>query len=72
MCWRSGRVESVVKVDTPVKNVKVVLMLCAGVLCQELHIFIWGRGMSENDPRDLSHNEIKTMGGLRKEDRKIM
>lgn len=40
MCWRSGRVESVVKVDTPVKNVKVVLMLCAGVLCQELHIFI--------------------------------
>lgn len=63
LAWsRSGRVESVVKVDTPVKNVKVVMLLCAGALCQELHIFIWGRGMSEDNPRDLSHNWMRRMG----------
>lgn len=37
---RSGGVESVVKKDTPVENVKVALPLGAGALCQRLHVFV--------------------------------
>lgn len=70
MWSRSGRVESVVKVDTPVKNFKVVLLLCSGALCQELHIFIWGRGMSEDNPRDLSQNWMRRMEDQGRETRK--
>lgn len=49
----SRRVEGAVKANTSVRNVKGVGRLCARALCQELHVFIRGGGVSENDPRNL-------------------
>lgn len=53
----SGWVESAVervRMYVSVRNVKAVCWPSAGALCQEFYIFIGDRGMSEDDPRDLS------------------
>lgn len=50
---RSRSVEGAVKTNTSVRSVKGVGRLCARALCQELHVFIGGGGVSENDPRNL-------------------
>lgn len=49
----SWSVEGAVKANTSVRNVKGVGRLCARALCQELHVFIGGGGVSENDARNL-------------------
>lgn len=69
----SGGVESTVTtvgVNTS-ENVKAAEWLSSGAQRQELHIFIWGGGMSEDDPWDLSEKVTGLAGRLKSVDTEI-
>lgn len=67
----SRSVEGAVKANTSVRNVKGVGRLCARAVCQELHVFIRGGGVSENDPRNLSDDCQGRTSGREEEDKQV-
>lgn len=70
--WQlSWSVEGAVKANTSVRSVKGVGRLCARALCQELHVFIGGGGVSENDPRNLPDDCQGRTSGRKEEEKQV-
>lgn len=68
LLYLSQRIESAVqtvRVDVTVRVTEVRIKISiVGALRQGLHVFIWGRGVSQDNPRYLlkGHNEVRREG----------
>lgn len=67
LLYLSQRIESTVQVDVTVWVAEVRIKISIiWALRQGLHVFIWGRGVSQNNPRYLSKGPIE----VRREEKK--